>query len=360
MPLLEIVAPLGISFYTFEAISYTVDVYRGKIRAERNLAHFLLFILFFPHLIAGPIVRAGDFLPQIRRKKRWNWARMSVGVQLCALGAVKKLAIADRMALFADPVFADPLAFKTSALWMGSIAYLVQVYCDFSGYSDIALGTAHLLGYRLCRNFNLPYLAENVSDFWRRWHISLSNWLRDYVFFPLGGSRGSLARTCLNLMVLFTLCGLWHGAAWRFVAWGFLTGVWMCAYQITRPWMQAQPWLNRMLLTAPGTAIRIGSTVLIFMLTLVIFRAPTLLEGFTMLGRLFVPVGGERIAMKPESFVFLTGIVIIGYLIAAEERWQRIWERLPTPARGLGLAGAMAAALLFAPDAGQSFIYFQF
>src|SRR5262249_34469040 len=151
---------------TFEAINYTVDVYRRKIPAERDLGHFLLFILFFPHLVAGPIVRAADFLPQVRRCKRWSWPRLHLGVRLGLLGVVKKLAVADRMALYADPVFADPAAYNTGAAWLAVLAYSLQIYCDFSAYSDIALGTAHLLGYRLAENFNLPYLAANVSEFW--------------------------------------------------------------------------------------------------------------------------------------------------------------------------------------------------
>ena len=191
MPVLSVILPVGISFYTFEAINYTVDVYRRKIRAERDLGHFLLFILFFPHLVAGPIVRAKDFLPQIRRRKHWDWARIHLGMQFILMGLFKKLAVADHLAQYADPIFADPTLYRTSAIWMGVLAYAIQIYCDFSGYTDMAIGCAHLLGYRLAKNFNLPYLAVNVSDFWRRWHISLSSWLRDYLFIPLGGSRGN-------------------------------------------------------------------------------------------------------------------------------------------------------------------------
>src|SRR5688572_30509875 len=179
--LLDVILPIGISFYTFEAINYTVDVYRRKIRAERSLGHFMLFILFFPHLIAGPIVRAADFLPQIRRRKRWDWQRVHLGVQFILMGLFKKLAIADQMALFVDPVFSDPGGYRSSAVWMGVLAYAAQIYCDFSGYTDLALGCAHLFGFHLTKNFNMPYIAENVSEFWRRWHMSLSGWLRDYL-----------------------------------------------------------------------------------------------------------------------------------------------------------------------------------
>ena len=201
-PHLNVLVPFGISFYTFEAISYAVDVYVGRTKAERSLANFLVFILFFPHLVAGPIVRGRDFLAQVGRPKRFSWLRARAGVQMIAIGLFKKLAIADCMAIYSDRVFQpgqDISTLSTSAVWMAVLAFSVRVYCDFSGYSDMAIGSAHLLGYKLRTNFNLPYLAVNVADFWRRWHISLSNWLRDYIFIPLGGSKGGELRTCRNL-----------------------------------------------------------------------------------------------------------------------------------------------------------------
>src|SRR6185437_9346575 len=167
---LRVILPIGISFYTFEAINYMVDVYRRRMPAERNLADFMLFILFFPHLVAGPIVRARDFLPQIKRPKHCDWVRLHLGLQYFLMGLFKKLAIADRMALYADPVFDSPLDFRTAAVWIAMFAYALQVYCDFSGYTDMAIGTAHMLGYKLAENFNMPYLARNIADFWNRWH----------------------------------------------------------------------------------------------------------------------------------------------------------------------------------------------
>src|SRR5437667_5899257 len=239
LPTLSVLLPVGISFYTFEAISYTVDVYRGRMPAERSLPNFMVFILFFPHLVAGPIVRARDFLPQIGRRKRWSWPRMQVGVQFFLMGLFKKLAIADRMAQFVDPVFADPAAFKTGAVWVAVLAYALQIYCDFSGYTDMALGCAHLLGFHLARNFDMPYLATNISEFWRRWHISLSSWLRDYLFLPLGGSHGGNWQTCRNLMITMPLGGLWHGASWTFIAWGVLHGLLLVIHRSVRACRQA-------------------------------------------------------------------------------------------------------------------------
>ncbi len=190
-PTLSIILPIGISFYTFEAINYTVDVYRRRVVAEKRLDHFLLFITFFPHLVAGPIVRARDFLPQIESMKRWNWNRLQLGVNYFLLGLFKKLVLADRLAMAADPIFEAPGDYKTAVVWIAMISYALQIYCDFSGYSDMALGLAHSLGFKLTKNFDTPYVARNVSEFWRRWHISLSTWLRDYLFIPLGGSRGA-------------------------------------------------------------------------------------------------------------------------------------------------------------------------
>ena len=218
--------PVGLSFYTFEAISYVLDVYRHKLPAERNLDHFLLFILFFPHLIAGPIVRGRDFLPQIRYPRRWSWPRAHLGLQLFLLGLFKKLAIGDRMALFVEPVFGDPGAFQPYVLWIAMFAYAVQIYCDFSGYCDMALGCAHLLGYRLADNFNLPYLATNIDRLLAAArHMSLSSWLRDYLFIPLGGSHGSRWRTYRNLIAVMVLGGMWHGAGLTYVVFGLVHGL---------------------------------------------------------------------------------------------------------------------------------------
>jgi alginate O-acetyltransferase complex protein AlgI len=340
LPVLSVLLPVGISFYTFEAISYTVDVYRRRMPAERNLLNFMLFILFFPHLVAGPIVRARDFLPQVRRPKRWDWVRLHLGGQYLLLGLFKKLAIADRMALFADPVFADPGPYGSGAVWVAVLAYTLQLYCDFSGYSDMALGCAHLLGYKLAPNFNLPFLAPNLSEFWRRWHISLSTWLRDYLFFPLGGSRGSRWRTNRNLLITMTLCGLWHGALGRFVVFGALHGVLLIVNRWFRSVCQARPLLDRALLSAPGTALRVALTFLTFCASLVVFRA----ESSRAVGEMLRRLAG-RLAC---------------HVAAHHALWKRWGTRLPAPALGFGYAVLLTAALVLTPVAGKPFIYFQF
>jgi alginate O-acetyltransferase complex protein AlgI len=361
LPLLSVILPIGISFYTFEAISYAVDVYRRKIRAEKSLAHFMLFILFFPHLIAGPIVRGSDFLPQVRRKKRWNWLRLSLGARLFLLGMFKKLAIADRMALLTDPVFADPGAFRSGVVWTAVFALAVQIYCDFSGYSDMALGTAHLLGYRLAVNFNMPFAAVNIADFWQRWHISLSSWLRDYLFIPLGGSRGSRWATYRNFLIVMGLGGLWHGASWPPVVWGLLMGAWLCLHRAFREIAQRQAALNALLLSRPGTALRVMSTFVGFCLTLVVFRTASLVQAGVMFHRLFHFSGAGRAEpIKLMSIAVMVALVPLGYWIAVNGRGRNCLASLPVPVRGLALALATCVALMLAPQSENVFIYFKF
>jgi alginate O-acetyltransferase complex protein AlgI len=357
---LEVILPVGISFYTFEAINYTVDVYRRRIRAERDVANFMLFILFFPHLVAGPIVRAKDFLPQVRRRKRWDWARIHLGTQFLLMGLFKKMAIADQMAQFADPIFADPSGFRSSAVWMGVLAYAVQIYCDFSGYTDLAIGSAHLLGYRLAQNFNMPYLAVNVSDFWRRWHISLSSWLRDYLFIPLGGSRGTNWQTCRNLFLTMALGGLWHGANWTFVVWGCLHGTYNVVHRGFKAYCGDRPRLESILVTVPGTIARGGVTFLAVLAGWVVFRSTSLAAAGGMFHQLLVPSPGKTSPLPGLSLFVLIGVLAVGHAVGASGAWRRWSERVPAPVLGTAYALALNFAMLLAPDAGKTFIYFQF
>jgi alginate O-acetyltransferase complex protein AlgI len=360
LPVLKVILPIGISFYTFEAINYTVDVYRRKIRAERSLPDFMLFILFFPHLVAGPIVRARDFLPQVKRPKHWDWPRMQLGAHYFLMGLFKKLALADRMALFADPVFATPEAYSTGATWLAMLAYAVQIYCDFSGYTDMALGAAHLLGYKLAQNFNLPYIAANPSEFWRRWHISLSTWLRDYLFIPLGGSRGSRWRLCGNLLITMTIGGLWHGASWTFVVWGLLHGLLLVAHRAFRAFAEARPVVDRALRTMPGTLLRIAVTFLAVCLGWIFFRATTFSIGLTMFRQLVPGHTGLPSPLTASSFWALMFVVVVCHVVALRGLWNRLALRLPEPVLGVAYATALTLALVLAPGTGKAFIYFQF
>jgi D-alanyl-lipoteichoic acid acyltransferase DltB (MBOAT superfamily) len=231
LPVLRIALPVGISFYTFQSIGYVVDVYRGRVQACRNLRDYVLFVAFFPQLVAGPIQRAGDFLPQILRPRSLTPDGAFRALLLLLWGFFQKLVIADNVALIANKVFALQ-APSFPILWVGVIAFGIQIYADFSGYTDIARASARLMGFELSRNFNHPYLADSPSDFWRRWHMSLSTWIRDYIYIPLGGSRGSRAREIVNLFIVFFLTGLWHGASWNFIVWGLYYAVLTVLYRL--------------------------------------------------------------------------------------------------------------------------------
>jgi len=244
IPLLNIVLPIGISFYTFQSMSYTIDIYRGKLEPSKSLGEFALFVAFFPQLVAGPILRAKDFLPQLREKIK-NFgseqnirqilihdSNLKMGITIMSFGFLKKMFFADNIAPFVNEVFQNPIGLDSFAIVLGTIAFGIQIYCDFSGYSDIAIGAALILGFKIPKNFNKPYFATSPSDFWNRWHISLSTWLRDYLYIPLGGNRKSHNRTYVNLLTVMFLGGLWHGASWNFVIWGMLHGTYLAIHKI--------------------------------------------------------------------------------------------------------------------------------
>ncbi len=222
---LNVILPVGISFYTFQTLSYTIDVYRGKISACKDPLAFFTFVAFFPQLVAGPIERASHLLPQFHKKSKFDIDWAFSGIQLIIWGFFKKVVIADNCAVLVDPIFTDYASQSSISLVLGAILFGIQIYCDFSGYSDIAIGTARLLGFDLMTNFRFPYLSSNIAEFWRRWHISLSTWFRDYVYIPLGGSRGSRLKITQNVIIVFMVSGLWHGANWTFVFWGLIHAI---------------------------------------------------------------------------------------------------------------------------------------
>jgi len=258
IPHLDLLLPIGISFYTFQTISYTVDVYRGKLEPSKSLSEFALFVAFFPQLVAGPILRAKDFLPQLREKLENNSlskikqiqiqsSNLKLGITLMAFGFLKKMFFADNIAPLVNEIFANPIGLNSFEIWMGTIAFGIQIYGDFSGYSDIAIGAALILGFKIPKNFNKPYFATSPSDFWRRWHISLSSWLRDYLYIPLGGNKKSSGRTYLNLITVMFLGGLWHGASWNFVVWGLLHGGYLAMHKVISdrfPGLQIHPFFK--------------------------------------------------------------------------------------------------------------------
>src|SRR5207244_1837347 len=241
----QIILPLGISFHTFQGISYTLDVYRGKLRAVRSFVDFALFVAFFPQLVAGPIVRAVEFLPQMTPPPRVTSEQVIEGLHWFLLGMFKKVFLADRLAQYVDVVFSQPGLYDPITHNWAVLAYAAQIYCDFSGYSDLAIGCAKWFGFELPQNFNFPYLAASITEFWKRWHISLSTWMRDYLYIPLGGSRKGTGRTYMNLIATMTLCGLWHGASWNYVLWGFYNGVLLALHRIYDRTLRGRPWADR-------------------------------------------------------------------------------------------------------------------
>jgi alginate O-acetyltransferase complex protein AlgI len=360
---LDVIVPFGISFYTFEAISYTIDVYQGRVRAERSLPRFLLFILFFPHLVAGPIVRGKDFLTQAARPKSWSWVRGQHGLQLIVLGLFKKLAIADCMAIYSERVFKpdqDISGLSSGAVWMAVLAFSIQIYCDFSGYSDMALGSAHLLGYKLTVNFRMPYFAPNIALFWRRWHISLSNWLRDYLFIPLGGSRHGEWRTYRNLLITMSLGGLWHGANASFVVWGILHGLLLIGHRLLRRVATLLPTMQRVLDSIVGKLLGMATTFLCVTMCWVFFQ-PSLAKAVAVFERMFAFVKtGSGLPMDQNRLWWTALLIIAAHTVATLGWWKRLWLRLPAPIVGVACAFVFVLAQLLSTDTTKAFVYFQF
>ncbi len=234
IPLSAALLPVGISFYTFQALSYTADVYRGDIKAEKHFGHYALFVSFFPQLVAGPIEKSKNFLPQIKEKHSFNYERVKDGLLLIGWGIAKKIVIADRLAVVVNTVYNNPTEYQGIPLIIATLFFSFQIYCDFSGYSDIAIGCAKVMGYNLMENFKRPYFSKSIAEFWRRWHISLGTWFKDYLYIPLGGNRVSRFRVYINLAIVFLVSGLWHGANWKFVIWGALHAFYQIAGQVTQ------------------------------------------------------------------------------------------------------------------------------
>lgn len=307
LPYQHIVLPVGISFYTFMSMSYSIDVYRRKIEPLRSLRRYLTFMTFFPSMIAGPIVRASEFLPQLDRPLRASSERLMIGGSIFVLGLIEKRVVADRLAQFADPIFADPGIFDTATLWLGTFAYSGQIFCDFSAYSMMAIGVAKCLGIDLPQNFRLPYLSTSISEFWRRWHMTLSFWLRDYLYISLGGSRQGRLRTLFALSATMLLGGLWHGASWNFVLWGGLHGL---ALVLHRIWKETTRWRLPPVLGWLLTFVFVS-------ISWVPFRADGLETTLTLLQRMLQPSEGASF-LSPIAIGLLLVIVLahgIGRLV---------------------------------------------
>ncbi|MEZ5978806.1 MAG: MBOAT family O-acyltransferase [Planctomycetota bacterium] len=348
MHTLGLVLPVGISFYTFQTLSYTISVFRRESEVCRDLRDFALYVAFFPQLVAGPIVRSSDFLPQLESTRGVLDPKYRPLLFLFLAGFVKKYCIADNLAPFVDPVFADPAQHGAATLWTSAAAYYTQIYCDFSGYSDMAIATAGMLGYRLPLNFAFPMLATSVTSAWRRWHISLSSWFRDYLYIPLGGNRRGALRTSVNLWIVFLLCGLWHGANWTFIVWGAIHGLFLVIERTTpaRRWFEASP-------------LGLIPTQLVFMLAFVVFRASDLPTAGAFLGGLFGS-GPEGSLEDLRTCLTILGVFLVGHVIAYRRIGYAFVERIDPRLQDVLLGAAAALALPFAANAYEAFIYFQF
>ena len=352
---LEIVLPVGISFYTFQTLSYSLDVYRRRLRPTHSIIDFATYVAFFPQLVAGPIVRASEFLPQLleikfARQVDWRWA-----LSLFLVGFIKKACIADNLAPFVDLYYAAPGAYSMLTAWTAVVAYSVQIYCDFSGYSDMAIATAAMLGFRLCDNFRAPYLSPTIKAFWQRWHISLSSWLRDYLYISLGGNRKGIARTRLNLMLTMLLGGLWHGAGWNFIAWGAAHGMALVAYDL---WQKATA--GR--ISVPP-AVGIFITFIFVTLLWVTFRAASF-EDTLLVWSTLLPGAVNNAALEgdinTQRVLILLGIAATLHFMSHKGLLIAFWRNAPAAGFALGYGVLWSAALLTRSVGYAPFIYFQF
>jgi alginate O-acetyltransferase complex protein AlgI len=365
----DLILPIGISFYTFQSMSYTIDVYRGRIQPEMHLGRVAMYVAFFPQLVAGPIERATNLLPQFRRVQRFDEARTIEGLQLILWGFFKKVVIADRLAIYVDAVYGDVGSYSGLSLWLATFFFAFQIYCDFSAYSNIAIGTARVMGINLMDNFRQPYFARSVREFWGRWHISLSTWFRDYVYIPLGGNRVPIGRNVVNIMIVFLLSGLWHGAGWNFIFWGALHGLAVAVLAFIQ-------WRNWRLLPANGwgmDALRVLLTFGFVCFTWIFFRASSIDDAFYIIGNLFVfdstvdLTAPFAAALLDPQIEFTLAFSLITILLAADALIARqslpvVLQATPTALRW-PLYYLLGAAVIFSGLYGagaQQFIYFQF
>jgi len=356
---IEVVLPVGISFYTFQTLSYTLDVYRRRIEPTTDLLDFALFVAFFPQLVAGPIERARNLLPQIALRAKVTWEQVGSGAWLVLWGIFKKVVIADRLAVLVDMVFAEGASPTGPEVLIAAYAFAFQIYCDFSGYTDIARGTARMFGFHLMQNFRHPYAATSPADYWRRWHISLSTWMRDYLFYSLGGNRGARARVVVRLSVTMLLAGLWHGAAWTFVAWGGIHGGLLILHRSCLPWLErVRP--QTLLARATWRALRVFVTFHFIAGSLIFFRAENLSQAMSLLSSFFVaPMLGLASSWIVPLALLLSPLVLME-VAESRARDAEVLLRWPLAVRASVYAFILTLVVIYGEDGGQPFVYFQF
>ncbi|WP_308420226.1 MBOAT family O-acyltransferase [Dyadobacter sediminis] len=359
---LNLVLPVGISFYTFHGLSYVIDIYKERIKPERNFIDYAVFVSFFPLLVAGPIERATHLLPQIQRKRKFDYNQAMDGLRQVLWGLFKKVVIADNCAEYVNLIFDHSDTYSGSTLLLGAFLFSMQIYGDFSGYSDMALGTARLLGIELLRNFAYPYFSRDIAEFWRRWHISLSSWFRDYVYFPLGGSRGSLGLQVRNTFIIFLLSGFWHGANWTFIAWGGLNAIFFL------PLLLSNNNRNHIEIVAKGQVLpslgdffRIVTTFIITTFAWIIFRAESINHAISYIGGIFSTSLFTVPQIKPGYLLTLIAVFICIEWLGREEPYAiaRLGYKWPRIIKYAFYYLIVIALFVFAGDQ-QQFIYFQF
>jgi len=382
IPKLDILLPVGISFYLFQAVGYVVDVYREKIEPEKNLLRYALFVSFFPQLVAGPIERSTNLLPQLRRVheyKLWDAKRIQRGAVIMLYGYILKLIIADRAAIYVDTIF-DPMMYtyyQGLQVALAAILFSLQIYCDFAGYTYIAIGAAKIMGFDLMTNFKMPYLARNIKEFWERWHISLSGWFKDYLYYPLGGSRRGIVRKYFNIMVVFTLSGLWHGAAWHYVVWGVLHGGMRVVGEVSRPWRERlYEWLRIKRDTHATAVVQMVCTFSMVTIAWIFFRGESLRQAVDLIKSIFctfnpwVLTDGSLYSLGLDTMewdvlivgtLFLLIVDILRYRAVDLTEWfmkQNLWFRWIV--FYLGILEVVIFGVYGAQYNAAGFIYFQF
>jgi D-alanyl-lipoteichoic acid acyltransferase DltB (MBOAT superfamily) len=372
IPYASIILPIGLSFHTFQAMSYTIEVYRGSQKAERHLGIYSLYVMFYPQLVAGPIERPYNLLHQFRMKFDFDYDRVTSGLRLMAWGLFKKAVIADRLAVAVDNVYNNPWHCNSLCLIVATIFFAFQIFCDFSGYSDIAIGAARIMGFTLMTNFNKPYHAKSIQEFWKRWHISLSTWFKDYLYITLGGNRVTIPRWYLNLFIVFLVSGLWHGANWTFVIWGALHGVYMVAGLITKSFR------NRLTTIIPFKKMPLLSTVSTFGLVSfawIFFRANDVYSAFYIVKHIFTGIPelfheaagrqnvvksmgltGEDLAVSALLILFLEAI----HYFQGRMNIAELFMRKPLYLRWAAYYATALVIIFFGVFENRQFIYFQF
>ena len=351
LPLLDFILPIGLSFHTFQAMSYTIEVYRGNQKAERHFGLYSLYVMFYPQMVAGPIERPQHILPQLHRVNKFARKNLVTGLLFIAIGLFKKVVIADRLGLYVDPVFTHPHGYSSLDLLVATYFFAFQIYCDFSGYSDMAIGAALVLGIELMQNFNLPYLAGNLADFWKRWHISLSTWFRDYLYIPLGGSKINFSVTCINLLIVFLISGLWHGANWKYLAWGLIHGCLLIGYQV----------LGKLGIHLKGFAfLKWLITFNLVCLAWIFFRAYNITDALYILNRIFAGGDFKYSAGKIMSVNEIGYCALIIMALLLGEGYLRRSAACSSQKKLLITGALCCACYLFGVFNEAQFIYFQF